>query len=143
MLGEMLVVLAQAGLVAAVLLQKKIVETVDPLHMAALLGMMMGVASLPVLFYFARTSGVAIPQDQLKLTIAAGIIGGIAFVLMMEGMKRVLASKAVLISTSAFMLFGIVLSALYFGEMEKIATIRFAAGAILIATGVFVLGRLA
>lgn len=143
MLGEILVVLAQVGLAAALLMQKRVVETVNPLHMGAFLGVLAGVVSLPLLIYFTKNSGLAMSGWQLKLTLAAGALGAIAFVMMMEGVKRVLASKAVLLSTSAFMLFGIILSALYFGEAGKIASLRFAAGAILIAAGVLVLGKIA
>lgn len=143
MLGEMLVVLAQLGLAASVLMYKKVLENVNPLHMAAILGLAAGIASLPVLVYLAKTAGLVVPQEQLKLTLMAGAVGGVAFVLMMEGTKRVLASNVVLISTSAFMLFGIILSALYFGEVGRMANLRFVAGALLIASGVFVLGKLA
>ncbi len=143
MLGEILVILAQLGLAASVLMQKRVLETVNPIHMAAILGLAAGIASLPVLVYLAKTAGLAVPQEQLKLALMAGAVGGVAFVLMMEGVKRVIASNVVLISTSAFMLFGIVLSALYFGEMGRIASLRFVAGALLIASGVFVLGKLA
>lgn len=143
MLGEILVILAQVGLAAALLMQKRVVETVNPLHMGAFLGVLAGIVSLPLLIYFTKNSGLALAGGQLKLTLTAGALGAIAFVMMMEGVKRVLASKVVLLSTSAFMLFGIILSALYFGEVGRIASLRFAAGAILIASGVLVLGRLA
>ncbi len=143
MLGEMLVIIAQLGLAASVLMYKKVLESVNPVHMAAVLGLAAGIASLPLLVYLAKTAGLAMPQEQLKLTLAAGAVGGIAFVLMMEGTKRVLASNVVLISTSAFMLFGIILSALYFGETGRITSLRFVAGTLMIASGVFVLGKLA
>lgn len=144
MLGEILVILAQVGLAAAVLLQKKLVGTMNPLQMGVVFGLMAGVVSLPLFIYFAKTSGITLPQqEQLKLMVAAGALGAIAFLMMMEGAKRVLAFKLIILSTSAFLLFGIVLSALYFGEVGKIASLRFAAGAILIAAGVFVLGKIA
>ncbi len=143
MLGEILVILAQLGLAAAVLMQKKVLETVNPIHMAAIIGIAFGIASLPILVYLAKTSGLALPQAQLKLTLMASAVSGIAFIVMMEGVKRVAASNAVVISTSAFMLFGIILSALYFGEMGRIASLRFVAGALLITAGVFVLGKIA
>jgi len=132
MLGEILIIIAQLAVAAGVIMQKRLLDKIDPLLGAFVFTAVGAVALAPILL----AKPLVIPPETVWLVIISSVLmQAVWAVLYYYGLSMVTASNAAVLT----LLFPVFMAGIAIAFLGEQLTAKFIAGAALVAAGVLVI----